>query len=187
MRQFFVPLILTLAAIGLFALYTNPTYKDGETGIGALSAKSASYDDAFEKSSELRAMRDKLLAQRSTFATSDIGKLQHVLPDNVDNIRLIIDINNIAARHSLSLTNVALGDVSQSQSVASIAAVGQSSSPVGSVTVGFSLVANYDDYLAFLQDLEHSLRIVDIEKMSFTVATANLNTYTFTVRTYWLH
>lgn len=187
MRQFLVPLILLMAAIGLFVLYTNPTYQDGATGIKALSEKSASYDDAFKKSSELRAVRDTLLARRSTFATSDIDKLKHVLPDNVDNIRLIIDINNIAARHSLSLTNVALGDVSQNPAVASVATVGQSASPVGSVTVGFSLIANYDDYLAFLQDLEHSLRIVDIEKISFIITTANLNTYTFNVRTYWLH
>ena len=121
MRRFFVPLILLAAAIGLFVFYTNPTYQDTVNGIKVLSAQRASYEDALAKSSELRAVRDQLLQKRAVFVQSDIDKLRHVLPDNVDNIRLIIDINNIASRHSLSLTDVALGDVSQS-SVAATAA-----------------------------------------------------------------
>ncbi len=187
MTRFLTPLALLAAAIGLFMLYTNPTYQDPVSGIKALSAESASYDDALAKSSELHAVRDQLLAKRATFAQSDIDKLQRVLPDNVDNIRLIIDINNIASRHNLSLSNVALGTVSQGVTTASAAAVGSGNSPVGSVVVGFSLVASYDNYLAFLQDLEHSLRIVDIESITFRAETSSLNTYTFQVRTYWLH
>src|SRR3989344_5552874 len=183
MRQFLIPVILLIAAVGMFMLYTNPAYQGAKT----LQAQEASYKDALTKSAELRAIRDQLLQKRATFVASDIDKLQHVLPDNVDNIRLIIDINNIAARHNISLTNVALGDVSQVATTASAAAVGSGNNPVGSVTVGFSIVANYDNYLAFLQDIEHSLRIVDVDKISFTAATANLNTYMFDVRTYWLH
>ena len=182
MTRFFVPLVLLAAAVGLFAFYTNPAYQ----AIKALGVENASYDDALAKSSELHSVRDQLLAKRATFAQSDIDKLQHMLPDNVDNIRLIIDINNIASRHSLSLTNVALGEVSGNSKMPTAAAVGSSNSPIGSVTVGFSLVANYDYYLAFLQDLEHSLRIVDVEKISFRADTGTLNTYTFDVRTYWL-
>ncbi len=183
MTRFLLPLALFAAAVGLFVLYTNPTYQTIKT----LGVEQASYDDALAKSSELHAVRDQLLAKRATFAQADIDKLQHVLPDNVDNIRLIIDINNIASRHGLSLANVALGEVSGGSTAASAAAVGASGSPIGSVTVGFSLVANYDNYLAFLQDLEHSLRIVDIEKISFRADGGVLNTYTFQVRTYWLH
>jgi hypothetical protein len=56
------------------------------------------------------------LAKRDTFAAEDVQKLERTLPDNVDNIRLIIDINNIAARHGLTLKNVALGTVSGSSS-----------------------------------------------------------------------
>ena len=42
--------------------------------------------------------------------------------------------------------------------------------------------------LAFLQDLEHSLRIIDVEKLSFTSATTGSGTtsYGFTIQTYWL-
>jgi hypothetical protein len=183
MTRFLIPLVLLAAAIGLFVLYTNPAYQT----IKELSAQAASYDDALDKSAELRGLRDKLLATRASFSNDDVQKLSHVLPDNVDNIRLIIDINNIAARHRLTLSGVELGQTSSGASKGSSVAVGPSGSSVGSVTVGFGVTATYDDFLAFLSDLEHSLRIVDVTKISFTAGSGNLNNYQLEIRTYWLH
>lgn len=183
MTRYLLPLILIAASIGLFVLYVNPTYQN----VKALSVQAASYDDALNKSTELRTLRDKLLATRASFSNDDVQKLTRVLPDNVDNIRLIIDINNIAARHSLSLSGVELGSTSNSSKEQSAAAVGPSGSQVGSVTVGFAVTTDYDTFLSFVQDLEHSLRIVDITKISFTAGSGNLQNYTLEIRTYWLH
>lgn len=182
MTRLFLPIILVAAAVGLFVLYTNPAYQASK----ALQAQVASYDEALNKSQELRAVRDQLLAKRNTFPTDAVEKLERMLPDNVDNIRLIIDINNIAARHDLALSNVALGSVGDSTGDRSASAVGASGDAVGSVTVGFSVSATYEDFLAFLADIEHSLRIVDIEALSFGTGAEGLPSYTFTIRTYWL-
>jgi len=183
-----LPLILIIAAVGLFVVFTNPTYQ----GIQALSTQNAAYDDALNKSQELKSVRDQLLAKYDTFSSSDLQKLSYVLPDNVDNIRLIIDINNIASRHNLTLTNVQVGDVaagstSGAASPQQALAVGGSSAPVGSVDVSFAVAADYNDFLAFLDDLEHSLRLVDVEKLSFTTSTGATTDYTLDIRTYWLH
>lgn len=105
MAKFFIPLILAAAAIGLFVMYTNPTYKDAQV----LAVQANAYEEALQKAQEMRTLRDELLAKRKSFSANDVAKLERILPDNVDNIRLIIDINNIAVRHSLSLTDVALG------------------------------------------------------------------------------
>lgn len=186
MTRFFIPATLIGVAIGLFALYTNPTYQASK----ALAAQVQSYDDALSKSQELRAVRDQLLSKRNTFSAEDVQKLQKVLPDNVDNIRLIIDINNIASRHALTLESVGLGEVSDSQNQRNTGAVAASGDTIGSVDVGFSITTSYDTMLAFLADLEHSLRIVDVEKISFSVGTAkgvDKNSYSFSIRTYWLH
>lgn len=183
--RFLLPLILAVVAVTLFVVYTNPTYQ----GLKGTQLQVAAYDDALNKSQELKGLRDKLVSARNAFKPEDEQKLKWLLPDNVDNIRLIIDINNIAARRGLSLQNVALGEVSQSSTQASKFAVGPSGDSVGSVSLGFSVTASYEDFLAFLQDLEHSLRILDVQKLSFTAATAQANKYafSFTIRTYWLH
>jgi Tfp pilus assembly protein PilO len=181
--RFILPLVLVVAAIGLFAMYTNPTYQ----GLKGAQAQVAAYDDALDKSQELKALRDQLQSARNAFSPEDEQKLVRLLPDQVDNIRLIIDINNIAARRGLSLSNVALGEVSHSTTQGSSLAVGPSSAPVGSVSLGFAVTASYEDFLAFLQDVEHSLRILDIEKLSFDAAQGGKFTFDFTIRTYWLH
>jgi Tfp pilus assembly protein PilO len=181
--RFLFPIILIIAAIGLFVVYTNPTYQ----GLKGAQAKVGAYNDALDKAKELRALREKLASARNAFSPQDEQKLARLLPDQVDNIRLIIDINSIAARRGLVISNVALGEVSKSSAAAASIAVGPSSDPVGSVSLGFSVTAGYEEFLAFLQDLEHSLRILDIEKLAFTGAEGGKYTFNFALRTYWLH
>lgn len=162
--------------------YTNPAYQT----IKALAAQAASYDDALNKAQELKATRDQLLSKRNTFSATDLQKVQRMLPDNVDNIRLIIDINNVAARHSLTLSGVQLGEISDTRSNRNAAAIGSSGSSVGSVSVSFSVTATYDVFQAFLRDLEHSLRIVDVERLTFTAGASPAITFNLSIRTYWL-
>ena len=114
-------------------------------------------------------------------------KLGRILPDNVDNIRLIIDINGIAARHLLSINNIDMGAVSDSATSRNALAVGSSGSAIGSVELGFTITASYDDFLAFIQDLEHSLRVVDIETISFSASDEAIDDFQVNIRTYWLH
>ncbi len=179
--RFAIPLVLVGAAIGLFVLWTNPTY----TGSKALQQEVGEYDEALNKSQELRKVRDELLSRRNTFSTDDLQKLQRMLPDNVDNIRLIIEINNIAARHGIVLENVALGELSDSREARGDFAVGASGDPVGSVDVSFAVTATYETFLTFLQDLERSLRIVDVQSIDFSSEGARTQ-YSLKIRTYWL-
>jgi len=183
MLRLVVPLILVAAAIGLFAAYTDPTYQASKELQGQL----AQYNDALTKSQQLKSVRDQLLSKRNTFSDSDVSKLETVLPDNVDNIRLIIDINNVAARHNLTLQNVSLGDVGNGVNGGSNAlAAGSSGSAVNSVQVGFSVTTSYDGMLSFLNDLEHSLRLIDVEDLAFTAGGLDNDSYSFKIQTYWL-
>ncbi len=167
-------------------LYTNPAYQ-GPGGIKELQAKEKSYDDALNQSQELKRVREQLLARYNTFTVEEREKLEDFLPDNVDNIRLVIDINNIAARHSLSVKNLQLGDTKDGAAVRSDSAVGTPGGAVGTVELGFTITADYDNFLAFLSDLEHSLRLVDVERITFSVGEKTTSDYSFTIRTYWLH
>ena len=181
--KFLFPIVIAAAAIGLFVVYTNPQYQTVKT----LQAQAAQYDDALNKAQELRKTRDQLLAKRNTFAADDVSRLEHSLPDNVDNSRLIIDINHIAAGRGLSLSSISVSGVSDSATTPGALAVGSSGSAVGSVTLDFTVTASYADFLAFLNDLEHSLRILDVESISFQAGKADSNIYSVSIRTYWLH
>lgn len=173
------PIFLVGIAVALFVAYIDPTYQ----AVKELQAQAGQYDEALTQSTKLRKERDELLSKRNTFSTDNVRKLERLLPDNVDNIRLIIDIDNIASRYGLQVRNVALGDTTSSSRNQT---VGQGQGAVGNVELGFSVGATYERFLAFLTDLEKSLRIVDVESIKLTPGTGDLDTYTLQIKTYWL-
>ncbi|MEI7720203.1 MAG: hypothetical protein WCI89_03280 [bacterium] len=180
--KFFIPLIIVIAAIALFMTYTDPKYQNAKV----LAVQNASYGEALNKSTELHKIREGLLAKRNSFSDDNVMRLARMLPDNVDTIRLIIDINSIALRNGLALTNVSLGGALKTTGVSGQEA--SSGSQVGVVRVGFSVAASYPVFLTFLHDLEHSLRLLDVDKIDFNPdATGQNGTYQLDVRTYWLH
>lgn len=186
MARFLLPLILVGVSIGLFVVYTNPTYQ-GPEGIKALSARAASFDEALQKSNDLRKAREALRARYNTITAEENSKLLAMLPDNVDNIRLAIDINNIAAQNNLAVKNLSVGDTKAGASARSATAVGASGSPIGMVDLSFGVSADYATFEKFLNDLERSLRIIDVEGITFVQTLTGVNEYNITIRTYWLH
>lgn len=183
MRLFF-PILLVAAAIALFSLWTNPHYQN----IKKLQAQVQAFDEALSKTDQLRERRDELVSKLNTFSTENRQKLERILPDNVDNIRFVIEINGIAARRNLTLKNIAVGDISDAKAARGPLALGPSGDPVGSAETNFSFTATYDEALAFLADLEHSLRVVDVEQLSIKPnTTGSAYDVSMTIRTYWLH
>ena len=187
MLRLFVPLILLGAAAGLFFLYIDPTYQN----IKDVKAQQMEYDQALTKSQELLALRNSLIARRNTFSPDDVHKLERVLPDNVDNIRLILDTETIAQRYQLHVQNIGIKSPQAGRSDRSALAVGDTGDPLGSVNLSFTVSSKYSDFVRFLQDLERSVRVVDIENISFSVGggiagSADVSEYAISLRTYWL-
>jgi hypothetical protein len=172
-----LPILLLLAAIALFVTYIDPTYQDTKI----IKTEVASYDDALNKSKELLRIRDTLLAKYNTFSTDDLKRLELLLPDTVDNIRLVLDIDTIASKYGLTITNLNL-----SQSLPTDASFNPTSNEIKSVDLSFAVSSDYPTFLKFIRDLQDSLRIIDILNIGFTVTDKTINTYNVTIRTYWL-
>ena len=182
MFRLLLPIIFVGIAGGLFFMYTDPTYQS----IKDLSSQQAEYDQALTKAQDLLSIRNKLIAKRNTFSPDDINKIERVLPDNVDNIRLILDTETIAQRYQLHVQDIALKTPQASRDSKSQLAVGDTGDPVGSVVFSFTVTAKYDDFTRFLKDLERSVRIVDVQSIAFSVGQGELSDYTVSIKTYWL-
>lgn len=176
-----VSIILILASIGLFFGYIDPTYS-GAGGIKDLQAQKADYDKALDNSKALQAERDKLLQKFNSLDQTDKDKLVKLLPDNIDNVRLIIDIDNIARTHGMRIRNFTTDTGDKKETI------GKDTAPYGTLTLTFSTTASYPVFLQFLSDLEHSLRIINVTGIQFTPGTATgpIYDYDVTVQTYWL-
>jgi Tfp pilus assembly protein PilO len=183
-----IALLLFVAAIGLFSVYVSPTYDEIKT----LRAEKAQYDEALTDSQKIQDVRDDLLAKYNSFAPNDIKRLEKLLPNHVDSIRLIIEIDGLASRYNMTLKNVQVTIPTVSSSLYDPSQVVPAQSPsYGTAQGSFEVSGTYETYRNFIKDLEYSLRVVDVTGVAFTAEKdekAGLNKYNFktSMQTYWL-
>jgi len=122
------------------------------------------------------------VTKKSNFSPEQIDRLERLLPDNIDNIKLVIDIKNIAANHNLVLKNIKL-DTNVGVDPKKL---GVDQSKYGTVGLSFSITSSYDNFQVFLTDLENSLRLVDIIDLSVTANDTGLYEFSVGLKTYWL-
>lgn len=166
------------ASLVIFFWYVNPTYGT----IQKLRAEQSQFDEALNKSKELQAVRDTLLSKYNKFSAADVARLEKLLPDGVDNVKLVLDIDNIASRYGLRIRNVTVESGTQKDQ----RIIAPDTGPTGSVLLSFTIAASYATFVQFLKDLEQSLRLTDINSVSFTTNAGDLTEYRVSLKTYWL-
>lgn len=193
MLKYILPIILIGVAIAGFFLVTNPLYKE----ISLQRAQVASYNEALDNSKALEAERDKLTQKYNSFDPDNLARLQKLLPDNVDNIRLILEIEKIASPYGMTLKDVKYDTTSKNTTpqTAAVAQVGQNKD-YGIWDLEFSTQGTYNNFISFVKDLESNLRIVDVSSIDFSSnagSSVGLNPslpeaykYNFKIKTYWL-
>jgi len=186
--------ILIIVAIAVFFSFIDPEYKE----IKELKIEDGQFDEALERSKELQTIRDELLSKYNTFSTDELDRIEKLLPDNVDNIRLILDLDGIASLYGILIQNVSISDGGRGKSgtekvigdeIASSGVIAVTSqNKLGRIDLSFDVTASYDVFKLFLKDLEKSLRIVDIKNLSIGSKSDsnNLLSFKITIRTYWL-
>lgn len=193
MFKFVVPSIILVVSVIVFLVFTKPAYNS----IASLRVEAAAYDQALTNSKKLQEVRDELTAKYNSMSPDDLERIEKLLPDTIDNVRLVIDIKNIAATHGLiwrsadfdteNTTTDKEGNSIQSQGSTDLL---YRSRDYQRYTLGFSVEGNYDVFQEFLNDLEKSLRIVDISKLSFSAVELEKGTGTYRydvdIQTYWL-
>ena len=181
------PIILIIISIGTFFFYVDPNYRGTDLSNGAqsiqdLQKEDAQYQASLNNTTAIRMKRQTLMDKESGINPSDLSKLQKLLPDNIDNIKLVIDINQIAQTHNLTLKDIKL-DTSIKTNPNKL---GVDTSKHGTVGLSFSVTSSYDNFQNFLTDLEKSLRLVDITDLSVTGNDTGIYDFSVGLKTYWL-
>lgn len=187
MRSIFL-LILIALSIGAFIWYVKPQYQAAKQN----QAQIANFSSNLDTAEKLKTSREELIAKYNDIPKSDLDNLKVLLPDSVDNIRLIIQIDSLAIRNGLStVRNVNY----QVQNNDDGTLKGKTSSgPYEEFTISFETSGQYQNFLSFLTDLEANLRIIDITKIEFSPQSTSAQgqspatsmSYKITLKTYWL-
>jgi Tfp pilus assembly protein PilO len=178
MNSIFITIILFVLAGGVFFGFTDPQY----ASIQALTEEREELDRATEKMRELNEERVQLQEERNQFSPDDLDRLHKALPDNVDNVKLVNDLNGIAERYNMTVRNARV--VFETNSSGDIVV---DENMYGVVSVQFSVSGPYQTFLSFLRKLEQNLRIVDIVNVSFSSSgDSDFYEYQISLKTYWL-
>src|SRR5581483_1768406 len=105
MSRIAIPFLLVLVAVGLFLGFTRPLIDE----VDAIQQQTSDLNKVLDNASELATVRDSLLKQYNEISEDDRARLNKAVPDQVDNVRLIIDVDTIAGRYGMQLRNAQVG------------------------------------------------------------------------------
>mgnify|MGYP000884894763 CR=1 FL=1 len=172
MFRYITPIILVGVAVAGFFLYTKPLMSD----ITNIKKDITSYNEALDNAKALENERDKLTKKYNAIDPNNLLKLEKLLPENVDNIRLILEIEKIAQPYGMELTDISYDATVENKNTSDKDTKngtgkenvidGDSTKEYREWKLGFSTEGTYTDFLLFLKDLESNLRIVDIDRKS---------------------
>ncbi len=194
MFRLILPVILIGGAIAGFLMIVSPTYKE----VQLLKMQANSYNQALDNSKTLENERDKLMSKYKTIDKTNLSKLQKLLPDNVDNIRLILEIEDLAKPYGMVLKDVKYNTTPTEQPTKGKAVQGGTPGKLENKNYGdwdleFSVEGPYPKFLNFISELENNLRIVDVVSIQFSSDVASNRgpssenyKYSFKIKTYWL-
>ena len=192
------PIIFILIAGTLFFVLVRPLYSD----TSKLRTDINVYNTALDNSKDLQTTRDALLTNYQNITTEDKNRLLEFLPNSVNNIGLILQIERIAKIHNMTISDITFnvekpGATTKGSSVSIKTNDPNANKPFGIFPFEFSTDGTYEDFVGFLTDIERNLRLVDVKSVTFAVPTqvasknnpdfnANIYSYSLKVETYWL-
>ncbi len=193
-----LPIILLVISIGTFFTYGQPQFfgvaipvtedmTKSTSTISSLNVKSlnmeiTNYEAALATLNEIDKKRAPQI-DKYNIANKFTDRLNIVLPRTVDNVRLIIELQEI-----LGNTDYVKGvSITKTATDAGATAIGQSSisDMYNYLSINFSLSVSYDNLLMLLQRIENNLRVTDVSSLSITGNDNGVYDVSLTVKTYW--
>lgn len=143
---------------------------------------------AIDNSRRLELKWNELVSRYNAFSQSDLEDAEGVIPSNVDNVKLIIELSELAKQVGVELRNVSLVDENSSDA----------SVPYGTLSLGVTLRGTYANFVEYISQVESSLRLMDIRSVAFTpnegeidrtsgrLIVSDVYDYSIVLDTYWL-
>jgi len=170
-------IILTLS-VGYAFIY--PTA--GE--LNALINEKQKQADYLAMVSKIEIKKGELLTEFNNIDVDDRKYIDTILPNSLDFVRLISQIDAVGSRYGLSIDKTSFKETSASTGD-SISEAGPEK-PYQSAIISFSFNASYNQFNSFMDDLGKSLRILDIKSMKLSTAETGVYSYDVEFEVYWL-
>lgn len=181
-KAYILPIICVIASIVLVIVVINPSLAK----LKVVKQQLVELRQSEDRVKELMALYDTLRSTYQQITDQDKQTLEKALPANINNVRLILELERIAELHGLGFKDV---NVVLKEDQAGAASQDQRSQQLRKVEASVTLVGDYAAFIKYLTDLEKSLRILTLRSIDFrTVRIKDKPTefeYDLTLETYW--
>lgn len=152
--------------------------------LSALMGEKQKYDDSIAMVNNIESKKNELLAKFNNISAADKKNIETILPSSMNFVRLVSQIDAVAANYGISIDRASSKDLTPS--VGASIEEAQPQKEYNSATVEFSFKSTYDKFNAFMNDLGKSLRIMDINSVGLTTAENGIYSYSVEFKTYWV-
>ncbi len=170
-----------------YIFYIKPVGEELKT----LMATKKQYDTVLSSSIELKRQRDSVNADYRTIDPQNLDRLNKMIPDNFNPVLFANELSFMASRYGMLVRDFKTDETRVDVREAIINQV--EVEPFRKFTVSFKLTGPYPQFKNFLNDLERSLRVVDITGLSLrsiggqgSGSVSSVYEYTLEVKTYSL-
>jgi Tfp pilus assembly protein PilO len=182
MSKVIAPFLLLIASVGLIFSYIQPAWENLTT----FQALEVRLQEAVQQSERMLGTLATLQNKYESFPPEQVRRLNQLLPDDVDAVRLIIDIDTLADTHDLTLSNFQVPYINTSN-------VAAESNTVQSAVMSISAKGSYAGFKDFLFEVEESLTLLDVVSLNVNAGVADEitgaiePTYALDLQTYWFN
>lgn len=192
-----LPILFVLIAGALFFGYINPTVTGS---IAETNKQIKQYDAALAAAKRFEQKQTQLALEQKALPVDGLTRIKAFLPDGVDNVQLILDLDGVAARSGLKIlnfntteskkqaatTNTQPGQASAPATAPGMGATVDVSKPYDSLDLSITASGTYPELRSFLASIETSLRPLDLVEFQLADSSTGVYTYQMTFRLYWL-
>lgn len=178
MSRLTISAVVAIIALGAGFLYLKPEWD-------ALQSMRKERQDLFETNAEFDEIienRDQLIRSVNAISQADIAKIDSILPTGPRSSQFLITLEHLTKLHGIGLKQIDIVNPSEleadSESSSSLprqprptqsAATSQTvaTDEISSLPFQMELVAPYEAIKAFLKELEHNVRLIQINEIGF--------------------
>ncbi len=185
MTRLIFNIVLLLASVMVVFVYIKPTYEDPEAGIVTLQNRKEVLLEARSQLDTLKKKQSELIARRNTFSEEEIRNLDRIVPQEMNPVLFIMELDTIARSYGMSIKNIKFEEEKKTgiETPSELA----KKKAYETFTVTFDVTGSYQNFSTFLTLVEQSLRIVDVSSVSVTAnEVTDIYQYTVKVHTYWI-
>ena len=172
MKQLIIAIIFVGAAAGIFFGWTQPLLSQ----TSELKQNKQALQDVIAKFVDLRKTKNDLIDQYNSINRQDLIKLRQIVPEYTNEGDLIVAFESLAKDHGLLLKQIDVKHITEQTGTGLvIKKQAYSSLPISIVVDG-----SYESFKLFLSSIEKSLRVIDINSITFNAG--ELNSYEFSIK-----